>query len=703
MNTIWKQAIITCPIHGKRVTKIPIYKQNQTFNNNYYESKYYTSETEPSFRKNDSGFYGKNNISGRHNSNNTSVRRQAFNNSYCGNNNISLSKAYKSSINNPIKLYRNKNENCYYKNIVDTTSNNQVKIKNANNSNISNVGLSERYIKEKKLFTKYNSYSIYNSNNNNSNNNTNTNKGSTSSYRRRNEKNQNNLEHKKMTPDRIYNRDRKNNLSYDLKNVNIFENKYNNKTFSNEAISNVVIPRKEIKKENNAIREYSSKTNDFTKKRLLTIAPQQNMEKESNSIIVSSTNLTNYKFYVSNDDYYTKRNHYLYKMSAQPTLSLRRNNNIINNNSNTKIFKTEYYDDYNYNDNYYYTEDGYKIRMQNKNYETDYDYLNNNGGFIKYDNSSPLFYYNDNVNEKINTMPNKINSSNNINVPYNYKIKNKTINDKKKKKILKFKLHDLKKLRENEFQIEKTKTNKDDENVEEYVEKYFDKDGKCIGGKKVIIKQEYDKGQKIIKKFVEEKYKSNSNYKILKKQGENSYINPIKNQEKKESIISSTIKSSNNNTLEVNIEEENNNNVNTIVTFGKTSKNSKLEEELENISEEKVADEQKIDIDSEFDEEELDFADEEKKYGNINNEEKAIILNFKKDNNEKINDNKEIDNFTEEININRDLEEINKENGGINKIEENLSNKKEIEYQSGQKLDIEMQENEMEDNDEKEK
>ena len=98
----------------------------------------------------------------------------------------------------------------------------------------------------------------------------------------------------------------------------------------------------------------------------------------------------------------------------------------------------------------------------------------------------------------------------------------------------------------------------------------------------------------------------------------------------------------------------------------------------------------------------MDFADKEKKYGNINNEEKAIILNFKKDNNEKINDNKEIYNFKEEINIKRDLVEINKENGGINKIEENLSNKKEIEYQSGQKLDIEIQENEMEDNDEKE-
>ena len=113
--------------------------------------------------------------------------------------------------------------------------------------------------------------------------------------------------------------------------------------------------------------------------------------------------------------------------------------------------------------------------------------------------------------------------------------------NKKKKKVAKFKLNQLKELRENEFKIDKNKINKkEDENVEEYIEKYFDKDGKCIGGKKTVIKQEYENGQKIIKKFVEEKYKSNSSYEFLKKQEENNYDIHNKKSSKKETIISSS-------------------------------------------------------------------------------------------------------------------------------------------------------------------
>ena len=41
--------------------------------------------------------------------------------------------------------------------------------------------------------------------------------------------------------------------------------------------------------------------------------------------------------------------------------------------------------------------------------------------------------------------------------------------------------------------------------MEEHVEKYFDKIWNCIESKKIIIKQEYDNGQKIIKKLDEGK------------------------------------------------------------------------------------------------------------------------------------------------------------------------------------------------------
>ena len=63
-------------------------------------------------------------------------------------------------------------------------------------------------------------------------------------------------------------------------------------------------------------------------------------------------------------------------------------------------------------------------------------------------------------------------------------------NNKRKKKVLKNIVHELKQLRENQFKIENINNIKNAENVEEHVEKYFDKNGKCIGGKKLIIKQE---------------------------------------------------------------------------------------------------------------------------------------------------------------------------------------------------------------------
>ena len=61
MEPIWKETIVDCPIHGKRITKIPIFPQNTAFNTKYYAFKntgnYYTAETEPSNTNNSSFFY----------------------------------------------------------------------------------------------------------------------------------------------------------------------------------------------------------------------------------------------------------------------------------------------------------------------------------------------------------------------------------------------------------------------------------------------------------------------------------------------------------------------------------------------------------------------------------------------------------------------------------------------------------------------
>ena len=81
---------------------------------------------------------------------------------------------------------------------------------------------------------------------------------------------------------------------------------------------------------------------------------------------------------------------------------------------------------------------------------------------------------------------------------------------KKKHKIQKLKnIKIVKKEKKNEKE-------KNDDIIEDNIEKYFDKNGNCIGGRKIIIKKEYSNGQKIIEKLVQEKYKQNSEYEKLK-------------------------------------------------------------------------------------------------------------------------------------------------------------------------------------------
>ena len=36
MNQIWKELVVNCPIHGRSITRTPIYQPTLTFNTNYY-------------------------------------------------------------------------------------------------------------------------------------------------------------------------------------------------------------------------------------------------------------------------------------------------------------------------------------------------------------------------------------------------------------------------------------------------------------------------------------------------------------------------------------------------------------------------------------------------------------------------------------------------------------------------------------------
>ena len=36
MSQIWKETIVDCPIHGRRIKKIPIYQQKSSFNAKHY-------------------------------------------------------------------------------------------------------------------------------------------------------------------------------------------------------------------------------------------------------------------------------------------------------------------------------------------------------------------------------------------------------------------------------------------------------------------------------------------------------------------------------------------------------------------------------------------------------------------------------------------------------------------------------------------
>ena len=581
MNIRLKKTIVKNLIHGNQIKSIPISHQNSSSNTNYHEiktsKKYKKLETVTKSLKYNSGFsfQGNKNKKANIDINNISKNKYSYNNnSY--NNKISLIKSYKSSLNNAVK--KSGNTTNYY-HLKSGTNNSR--IKPLNTQNISNLRIYNESNNNSRYNTQLNKNRINNSNQNSIK--TYTSKGGKSSYRRRNENNPVNIEQKKNIIDKIHNKTKRNNYSFDIYNTNHIAIRNNNYYSNNIPLSNIDLKRNDFYRPNNRIKK--SKTNDNILKGIVNEQETESPEKNNNSFLVNTTGLNNYKFYISKENYINNdsiRNNY--NRHTQPILQMNDEYNSTNPYINT--FETENYDVHDfYNDNTY---NGIN-KLDNNLYKANFDYnYKNNYKKTSYDNSNRLLKPYNNIHNNINTIPIPINKN------------------KKKKKVAKFKLNQLKELRENEFKIDKNKINKkEDENVEEYIEKYFDKDGKCIGGKKTVIKQEYENGQKIIKKFVEEKYKSNSSYEFLKKQEENNYDIHNKKSSKKETIISSSKKDSYLNMTSENLEDENNN-INTIVTFGVNSKNSRIDEDLYNTNEEKEADEQIIEINPDFDDEEIE-------------------------------------------------------------------------------------------------
>ena len=338
-----------------------------------------------------------------------------------------------------------------------------------------------------------------------------------------------------------------------------------------------------------------------------------------------------------------------------------------------------------------------KVKMTNLNNHKFY-LSNDNKEFIQYKNNRTIIqqkpirinkYYLDKINKNIKENKDIFNKSNLI------KDKNPFINGEKifninrkndySSQIIKDKLNNKNKIKikrkqmeqhyntENLIKIPKEKNEK----IEQHIEKYYDSQGNCIGGKKVIIKKRYKaNGEKVVKEVIKESYKPNFK-EIFKK-----YIPKKEDEGNEEGKIE---KERNDNYFQLqkeNIQNSINNNIEgkneemRIPTFGIKSQSIRFEEEAKD---EKEADEQQILVNSEFGEDTPRDIKEDRK------DENKIIINDedKKDINININSIIDGNNIHESIKI--DVEK--KEN-----IEENLEEIKKDSNKGEIKEDIQLQE-----------
>lgn len=305
------------------------------------------------------------------------------------------------------------------------------------------------------------------------------------------------------------------------------------------------------------------------------IRDQEEMS-ESDKVKVKITNLNNHKFFISNDKIINSNRKT--KFSQNPN---RMNNYILENlNQNINIEKNLNHKKYLENDN----NNIYKLKFGTNKKE-----IMSSEPNLRYRNE------NDNENRK----------------------------GREELNVVKYR--------------EKQTSDGKDENIEQHIEKYYDSRGNCIGGKNVIIKKKYnDNGEQIIKEITKEEYKSNYN-ELFKKdipdneeniqEDQKKYFPYYLNSEKINKIENNNLKNNNDNNFEEIIKESKNeeNLKNSNFTFGIKSDNFRFE--LDD-KEEKEADEQQIMVNSEF---------EEEGYNDDKNKNDNFEKNFKEDNNEKMN------------------------------------------------------------------
>ncbi len=343
-----------------------------------------------------------------------------------------------------------------------------------------------------------------------------------------------------------------------------------------------------------------------------------------------------------------------------------------------------------------------KVRVTNHNnhrfYISNNNEINHNKTLIQNKPIKISKYFLDKINQNIkenNDLFNKTNLRNNKNPLYTKinQFRNKNdfslqyIKDKAQNKIL-IRPKEIKpyKINKTEEDITNLRHDKNDK-IEQQIEKYYDSQGNCIGGKKIIIKKRYkDNGEKIVKEIIKESYKPNFNelFKrhIPKKEGEGEEegegkIIPEKN-EKNFPFQVNYDKYQKRENIENNHNLEENNEMKT-VTFGIKSKTLRFEKEEK---EEKEPEEQQILVNSEFEEDEPKKKEDKNDKNNIiDKDTKENINNIKNQNENIINEekNENIENIEEikEDNIENNIEdnlENNIEDNIENNIEDNIEN-----------------------------
>ena len=421
--------------------------------------------------------------------------------------------------------------------------------------------------------------------------------------------------------------------------INVIKNYKNNEKLIPDRIKKYYFNKYNITKEANNKVLYINQNNTNN---------IRNNEEKNNKIKVQMTNLNNHKFYISNKS--KEYNQY------------KKNRTIIQQNP---IKLNKYYFD--------------KI---NKNIQENKEIFNKS-----------------NLIKDKNPFINGVNIFNNKNKKdYSLQIIRDKLKNKNKIIIKPKQMENVDDNTENLLKIPKEKNEK----IEQHIEKFYDSQGNCIGGKNVIIKKSYKtNGEKVVKEVIKESYKPNFK-EIFKK-----YI-PKKEDEGKEEgkmeierndnyflLQKESIQNSINNDTEGKNEEMR------IPTFGIKSQSIRFEDEAKD---EKEADEQQILVNSEFEEDtprdikedkeeenKKIINDKDKKDININsiidgnNIHESIKIDVEKK--ENIEENKEEikkDRNKGEIKENIQLEEIKNDS---NKIEEKTNKDNINEYINEEKKD----------------